>query len=374
MKILVAAYYEFIKNMRDIKMLACLFIFPILITYILGNVVGGYFMTDIENRISIGYINEDIGQVGKEYDSFLQIKEIKNRLNITKFKNKDEAKGALDKGEIHAAIYLPYNLTENLKDGRSSSIELYGKKNLEFIESVTGSFVSSYNAVNTVILSGNMPSKVNYSSSIQRIQYTKFSKLPSVMDYYAVLELFNVLILGAILGALIISRDDNSDMHIRISSLPTGKFTITVGRILGSSLFLFSVSIIIMLFTKYVYHANWDGNMFIILGTLFAFSMISVGLGVLVKLLVSSFSSALLIILLIMMFFGVVSGAISPIYADGKISMLSPNYHAKILIFGTIYGYSKAIMLKSTAYLLGFIVLIFGASKILVGRVKHDNI
>jgi len=374
MKILVAAYYEFIKNMRNIKMLACLLIFPILMTYILGNAVGGYFDTDIKNRISIGYINEDIGQVGKEYDSLLQSKEIKSRLNITRFKNKDETKGALDKGKIDAVIFLPYNLTENLKNGESSNIELYGKKNLELIESITGGFISSYNAVNTVIASGNVPSKVDYSSAIQRIYYTKASKIPRVIDYYAVLELFNVLILGAIFGILIILKDDNSDMHIRISSLPTGKFTIVIGKILGSSLFLFSISIIVMLFTKYVYGVNWDGNMLIILGTLLAFSIISVGIGVLVKLLMPNFSSALMIVLLLMMFFGVVSGAISPACANGKIGMISPNYHGKILIFGTIYGYSKTIMLKSTIYLLGFIVLIFGTCGVLMGRGNYDNI
>lgn len=373
MKILVAAYYEFIKNIRDIKMLTLLLIFPILITYILGNAVGGYLNADIKDRIPIGYINEDIGQVSKEYDSFLQNEEIRNRLNIIEFKSKDEAQGALDNGKIDAVIYIPYNLTENLKKGKHSSIEIYGKKNLEFIESITGGFVSSYNAVNTVISSGNMPSKVD-SSSIQRIHYTKASKLPSIMDYYAVLQLFNVLILGSIFGLLIISKDDNSDMHIRVSSLPTKKLTITIGRILGSSLFLFFISIIIVLFTKYVYHVNWDGNMLIILGTLLIFSIISVGLGVLVKILVPGFSSALMIILLLMMFFGVVSGAVSPVYASGKISLLSPNYHAKLIIFGTIYGYSRAIMLKSAAYLLGFIALIYGTCGVLMGRAKYDYI
>lgn len=374
MKVLFAAYYEFIKNLRDIKMLACLLLFPIGITYILGHAVGGYLDTDIKGRISIGYINEDSGEVGKEYDSFLQNIEIKNRININVFKNKAEAQESLDEGKIDTVIYLPKDLTESLRSEKPSNIELYGKKNLEFVESITGGFVSSYNAVDTVMSTGNMPSKANYSSSIERIYYTKSSKTPSAIDYYAVLELFNVLILGAIFGVLILSRDDNSDMHIRMSSLPTGKFTITAGRILGSSLFLFSISAIVMLFTKYVYHANWEGNMIIILGTLLSFSIISVGVGVLVKLLIPNFSSALIIVLLLMMFFGVVSGAISPAYADGKISMISPNYHGKILIFGTIYGYSKTIMIKSAIYLLGFIVLIFGTSGVLMRRSKYDNI
>jgi ABC-2 type transport system permease protein len=374
MKILYVAYYEFIKNLRDIKMLSCLLLFPICITYILGHAVGGYFDADIKDKISIGYINQDSGQVGKEYDSFLQNSEIKNRLNINIFKDKAEAQVALDKGEIDAAIYLPKDLTESLKSEKTSNIELYGKKNLEFVESITEGFVSSYNAIDTVIASGNTPSKINSSSNVERIYYTRSSKTASTIDYYAVLELFNVLILGAIFGVMIISKEDNSDMHIRLSSLPTRKFTLTAGRILGSSLFLFAISVFVMLFTKYVYHANWDGNIFIILGTLFAFSLISVGVGVLVKLFTPNFSSALMIVLLLMMFFGVVSGAISPSYAYGKICLLSPNYHGKILIFGAIYGYSKTIMLKSAIYLLSFIVLIFGISGVVMRRSKYDNI
>lgn len=374
MKILIAAYYEFMKNMRDIKMLACLLIFPIVITYMLGNALGGYLSTDIEDKIPVGYINQDNGVIGKEFDTFLKSTEIQKRLIITTFKNDTEARIAADTGKVDAVISIPAGLSEKLMKGNKASIDLYGKKNIEFIETLARSFISSYNAVNSIISLGEKPLHADTQSSITKINYTKDSKMPQIIDYYAVLELLNVLILGGVFGILIVTKSQNSDMHIRTHALPTSKFTLTSGRILGSSMFLTVISLVIIAFTKYVFHVNWNGNILIIMGTMFLFSLISVGIGVLTGTLIPGFSTSLMIVLLLMMTFGIVSGAISPSVANGFIGMLTPNYHAKILILGTIYGYQKGIMLESVAWLLCFITVIYGLSAIVTRRRSYDNI
>jgi ABC-type multidrug transport system permease subunit len=173
---------------------------------------------------------------------------------------------------------------------------------------------------------------------------------------------------------MIVTKQDNSDMHIRTHSLPASRYTLILGRILGSSAFLFAISIAVIFFTKYAYGVNWNGNIFVILGTLFAFSIISVGLGVLIGLIIPGFATSLMVILMLVMFFGIVSGAISPTVADGVIAMLSPNYHAKIIIFGSIYKYPTSVIMESVIWLAGFITVIYGTSAALIGRRKYDNI
>jgi ABC-2 type transport system permease protein len=88
MKVLVVAYYEFIKNLRDIKMLAFLIIFPVITTLILGTSIEGYFSGDSAKRISVVYINKDKGAIGKEFDKFLENEEIIKRLDIKRLNDK----------------------------------------------------------------------------------------------------------------------------------------------------------------------------------------------------------------------------------------------------------------------------------------------
>lgn len=368
MKIIVTAYYEFIKNLRDIKMLACLLVFPILITFLLGNALGGYLSKDSPDKIPVGYVNMDRGTLGDEFNKFLQNEEIKKRLQITNFDNRGEAQAAVEGSRVDSVIYIPSS------GGERVTIELFGKKNVEFVEGITRSFVSTLNSVTAVISSGGIPQAVEEESSLQRMYFTKDASAPKIMDYYAILELLQVLVLGSIFGISIVTRSSESDMHVRVHSLPASRFTLTLGRVLGSSLYLFAISIVVILFTKYVYGVNWNGNQLVILGALLSMSIISVGIGVLVGTLVPSFSTALMIVLLLMLFFGIFSGAISPASAEGSLGKFIPNYHAKILILGTIYKYPRGVMLNSMLWLGGFITVIYGLSSALIRRIKYDNI
>jgi ABC-2 type transport system permease protein len=373
MKVLIAAYYEFIKNIRDIKMLAVLIIFPMITTVILGNSVGKFLSKDSSKRITVGYINKDTGSVGNEFEKFLNSTEIKKRIEIVNFSDKSLGLTAIDNGKINTMIYLARGLSQEVQAGKKQSILIYGKNNVEFVESLVDSFTSIENAVNAVVSTGGVL-KTNSGSSIKRIFYTKDAKMPKPIDYYAVLNLLQMLILGGIFGVFITTRDYGSDMHIRIHSLPVSRWTLVGGRILGSVNFLFLSSIIIMMFTKFVLGANWDGNIFIILGTLYVFCSISVGLGVLIGFFIHNFSTALMLLLILMMFFSTVSGAISPSVTNLNLGVLAPNYHAKLMIFGTIYGYSRQVMQNAALWLGGFMLMIYGICGVVIGRAKNDNI
>lgn len=372
MKILTAAYYEFLKNIRDIKMAAILLIFPIITVYILGNAVGSFFSGDID-RIPVDYVNKDKGIIGAEFDKFLHNKQIKEKLEIISYMNKEDGQKAINEGIVDAMIYLPSNLSKEIIKGNRQSIILSGKKNVEFLESITSGFISSYNSLHAVISVSGKPVLPSNKENVKRIFYTNDAAMPNTIDYYSVLTLLQMLIIGGIFGVFIVTRSANSDMHIRINSLPVSRWKLITGRVVGSTIYLFSSAIVFILVTKYIYNANWGGNIFIILGTLLAFCAIAVGIGILIGVLVPSFTTALMIILLLTMFFGTVSGAITPINSS-DISIITPNYHAKILLFGTIYGYSKQVMIESTLWLIGFIAVIYGFSTFLIREAKYDNI
>lgn len=374
MKVLISAYYEFIKNLRDVKMFAILIIFPILTIYILGNSINDFLTTDTDKKIAVGYVNQDTGITGQEFDKFLDSKDIRDRLEVISFGDKSQGQKALDSGTINTLIYVPSELSQNLSKGTKQSIHVYGNKNVELIEYVVSGFTTSFNAVKAVVSSGGKPAVLLPESSIKRVYYTKNASTPSAIDYYSVLTLLQMLLLGAIFGVFIVTRSYGSDVHIRINMLPVNPGAVVLGRILGSTLYLLLAAVITMVFSKIAYNANWDGNLIVILGAFLLFSCISVGIGVLSGLFLRSFGAALMIIMLLSIFLATASGAISPASTMESISFISPNHHAKILIFGAIYGYSSDIMLGAALWLFGMITVIYGAAAVFLRRVKHDNI
>ncbi len=375
MKVLIAAYFEFIKDMRDIKMFLFLVIAPLLTTMILGTAVQGYFSGDIGKKISVGYVNQDIGVIGKEFDKFLKNDEINKRLIVKKYEDKAEAQKNLNDSKIDVCIYLPQDLSQSLSGENRETIKIYGKKNIEFIESIVRGFTASYNSAEALISIGEKPSTVTASpGSIKRIYFTKDMVVPKAIDYYGVLTLLQMLIVGALFGVFITTKDDNTDLHIRTHALPVRKASLMLGQIIGSVAYVFIGAVLDVLCTKLLFGVNWNGNPLIILGTILMFSCIAVGLGVLTGSLLSNFSTAIMLIMLLMIFFGIFSGSISPVSVNETVKNFIPNYHAKILLFGTIYGYSRQVMLQAALWLTGIMVFIYGAAGLSVRRRKYGNI
>jgi hypothetical protein len=375
MRVLITAYFEFVKSLRDIKMFIFLVITPIVTTFILGTAVENYFSNDTIKRILVGYVNKDSGVVGQSFNKFIQSEDIGKRLKLVNFYEKAEGESGLDKGNIEVLIYLSKDLTESLKSGDKKDIQLYGKKNVEFVESIVAGYTSTFNASNaTISIGGSLEVEAVQASNITRIFYTKDKVTVRAIDYYAVLVLLQMLILGAIFGVFITSRSYDTDIHIRIHSLPVRKETLILGKVIGSVAYLFIASTITILSTKFLHGVNWNGNPIVIASTVLAFCIIVVGIGVVIGLLIPNLSAALMTILLIMIFFGAFSGSISPAYINDKVSFLIPNYHAKVLLFGTIYGYSKEVMLESALGLLAIMTVIYITAVIVIRRNRYDNI
>lgn len=220
----------------------------------------------------------------------------------------------------------------------------------------------------------NTLSVESINQTIERIHYTSNETMPSMIDYYSVMTLLQMLIIGAIFGVNIMHKSAKSDLQIRYQSLPISRWSLHMGQVTGSVIYLFILSTAILLFTKYVYGANWDGNFLIIAATMLVFCAIAIGMGLLIGNFVKSVPTALMIVMLLMMFFSKVSGAITPLGADEIWGTLTPNHHAKNIIFGTIYGYETNTIAESALWLGGFLLVIYGAVAVCIGRMRHDNL
>lgn len=367
MKILMIARQELIRNLRDIKMIAILTIFPILTIFIVGNIQSD----SASVTVSVGYVNEDQQSIGEAFDSFVDSDEVKENFDIVTCKSLKAAKDKVKTGDIDCYIYLPEKLSEQVMNGKEENIVIDGNKNVDLVDSVVNSFVTTLKTTTTVVALGETIETPNTDNvDIQRISTKEGKGKPDSIDYYSIVMLLEMLIIGSVFGVFISNQPEDSDINIRLYSLPVGRVKLMAGRTLGSIGSLFLSAMVTFLFSKFVYNANWDGNIFIILSVILIFSAIIIGMGIIIGMFVSSYTTAFIFVLLLMIIFGIVSGAISPGTSISGLNNFIPNYHAQNLLFGTIYGYPKEIVYQSW---IGLIAFFAGIYAIVIMMIRREN-
>lgn len=373
MKFLVAAGYEFLKNLRDLKMIVFLIVFPIVTIYLIGSAVQGFFEPDTGRVIEVAYVNEDEGVIGRGFDAFFGSEEIKDSLKISKYDSAEEGEKALSDGSGTVLVSVPEGLSDSIMRGESGSVEVSGNTGLDIVETMVNSYTSSVNANMAAAEAGLKPVAAERADAVIRVDRTKNGSYPSLIDYYAILILLEALVIGAIFGAYISARNYDSDIHIRIHALPVHSMTLLFGRVLGSVAYLLLTSAATMLFTGCVYGVNWGGNLPVMLGALALFCTVMVGIGVVCGRVLKKISTAIMMVFALMFFFGTVSGSVSPLSGATALGFLTPNYYAKILLFGSIYGYSDHVMINSALWLAAIAAAVYALVIVLMRRVQHDN-
>lgn len=373
MKVLWCAYYEFIKNIRDIRVLVALIAFPISIILMLGTVFDGKLSNDFKDKIPVGYVILDNSDVGKGFETLLTTPEISNIIDAKQYSTKDDAMTAVEKGKIDNYFVVPVDITNKLHNGETVTVNIEGKKNIELVQSLLEGYVSKSNAYSIAMNITKTPIVEKSATYFERVSPLD-KKLPKAIDFYSVLTLLQMMSLASMLGIFIVSRNKDSNIHIRLYALPISKWTVIYGRVIGSSLFLFISCSVTVVFTKYVYHANWDGNLILIGGVLMAFSLLCIGIGILLGSLIKSIASAIGTSFLIMFVTSTAAGSTTPSAAIPSLNIINPIYYAKVLIFGELYSYPNSIMLKSALGLLVMIVVVYFLSFLKLRRVNYDNI
>jgi ABC-2 type transport system permease protein len=374
MKFLVTAWHEFLKNIRDIKMLAFIVVFPIVVSYLVGTAAEGFFKEYDGKAIEAAYVNDDGGAAGRAFDQFINAREVKDMVDARPYPGIDEGRKALSDGTCTALIYLPEGLSESVLQGSGGKIELEGGDDVEYINALASSFASTFNTNLASVQAGGGPIKAERIDATVRVNRTAGGASPRLIDYYSVLLLLQALVFGGIFGAHITARNYGSDIHIRNYALPVRPWTLLFGRIAGSMVYMLIASAVTILFTKFVYGVDWGGKVTVMIGTLAVFCFISIGLGVICGKIFKKVSTSMAAIFVLMFFFGTVSGSVSPRSGTTAFGFLTPNYYAKELLFGTIYGYPDQVMIRAALILAAFAAAICTAIILLTRRAHYDNI
>ncbi|MEN8907325.1 MAG: ABC transporter permease [Clostridiales bacterium] len=376
MLILKVAYYEVLKYIRDIRIMAILIVFPNLLFIFVGTGLESVISNSTDSKFNVGIVNLDKEFVGKSFDAFIQKKEIIELLDIKKLNSKDDGLNSLENDSVNFLIFIEENTTKKLQDEKNNgniNIQLYGKTDLMYIESLVNNFIESIKTQNATMKLVRNPVIIDKEDNIEKIN-SKTTKIPDAMDYYAILNTLQILFLGAVFGVLITSKKQNSDIEIRNNLLPIRKFNFILAKTIGCTFLLIIISIIVVLCSKYIFDANWDGNYLLIIGTLILYCVISIGFGLLIGLFTKKMINGLGLVGLLSTAFGMMSGSLVPVNIPKYFTLINPNYHARQLLFGIIYNYPKNILIEALIVLCIFVLILYGTTILLFRRYSYDNI
>ncbi|MFD3448279.1 ABC transporter permease [Microbacteriaceae bacterium 4G12] len=335
MNIFNIAIKEIKSDFRDIRTLVFMLAFPVVLMLILGTALTNAFNGNSQSikDIQVLYKDEASSTFSQSFEAFAKDAS-KSGIHFKKASNDIDGKEEVKQNKY--AGYIEMN-----KDG----VKLYesDRNSIEgsIIEGMLTTFVDKYNVavevakvdpgkVSTVISSGNHDDYIKETS-------LQAAKKPGSMDYYAIAMTTMIALYGGMGACYLIRGERLRKTGDRLIAAPVSKAEIFVGKILGSLVVNALCLLLVVVFSKFVYKANWGdhlGVVFLILLTE-VFLAISFGLGI--GYITKTGEASKAIIMVVVQVASIFGGAYF-VVEENMITNLSPLTWANTAIMKIIYA------------------------------------
>ncbi|KAF0193961.1 MAG: ABC-2 type transporter [Bacillota bacterium] len=365
MKLLTIIYYSALRNLKDRRMLLIMLIMPIILIAILGMALDSMFAPRQIEKSSVAYLNADIGPSSNQLTSYLASEQVRTFINVTPVTCFEAGQAALDSGSAEAFIYVPPDFSQNLMRTEGARIHLHTSLQTPLIKGFLSNYVDAQNSALVVTTMG-APLGFTYHDYFDEAAISLEGKAPRAIDYYSIQTLLQVMLMGGWYGISSVKDDGDMNTHVRLHTAPISPWTHLLGKVLANVVVLCLQSSVVVIFSKYVYGANWSGNALLIVSTLLVFSILTISIGFLMGGLFKESNKAFGALWCLMLFFSIIAGALGNTDM-GKLARLSPNYYAKTALFGTIYGGSPDAI-HSSILVLSLVTLTVFTAALALGR------
>lgn len=382
MNIITIALVDMKRVLRDKKTLMYMLLLPIILISILGTALGSVFSVNSLERINVGYINEDKGDLSKSFDEFLEYKEIKEILNYKKIVSLEEGQNLLEDKKISAIVHITKDYSKTLKENNETLIEIIGIDSGSFSYTVVKNVIESYiEYANSYMAISNIEAK--------KVEFKKYDiiknesietkgNMPRAIDYYAVTMMVMIILYGSSYGTQFMVELKSLPIGKRISAAPINAREMVIGKALAAIMSMSFQVLALIGFSKYVYKANFGENIMVVLFICFTLIVFSITLGVALS---SMFNNELLadkILSMLIPIFTLVSGGYFKISVPdssilaSKIMYLSPSYLAQRALFSSIYK-GNSLYIKETIFILwGFSIVFLLVSIVFQRRKEYE--
>lgn len=276
MSVLIIAFKTIKQTFRNKQAVIMGLLFPIVLIFILGTVLSGAFSDSTTFKdISVAYLEQDSGYLSKGFDGFI---DKGNSIGIKYSKVNTEAEGlkAVKNGKSTGLLEIN---DKGMKLYKSDLAGIQGS----VVESIMKSFLQRYGAVIEIAkvnpgALNEINNNTSYEGLVTNISLNNKAK-PEAMDYYAVTMLTLIILYSSMTGMYSIAGERIAKTQDRLFCAPVSKYKILMGKILGTIIYSALQIVLIIAFSKFVFHAYWGDH----LGTVFiialAESVMTVSLG-----------------------------------------------------------------------------------------------
>lgn len=372
------------RHLRNITPFIMQVIGPLVMIIILASVMQGNFRaSSFFSPVNTVVVNNDSnGQAAQNFIAFLNNSDMKKLIKVTVLQNINNAEQQLREGKFDAVIEISSDYNKNIETGDFSGIKTFlisnDKTSYQIISSILNSWNNNSAAIQIALKSGKTMNQItqdlNSSNKIvEDMPLTSNGSLPKSIDYYSVTIAVMTLMFTGVLSLDRIQRDFLSGMKNRFLMTSSRLGTIMSGEIIGITLMAFLQSVIVVIFTHFVYGANWGSNIVLTLGILFIMTFFSQMLASVLAIAMNNANAAQGIISTLAMGFCFISGGFYTNPFGGLVGRFlstygTPSSLAQTAIFGNIYGGSMQVIFLCMGILSGLSLILLGFAVLLAKR------
>lgn len=358
-------------KVRDRKAFIRTMLLPIVLILILGTALKSTDAFSVKDfgKTTVYYLNDDKNEISKNFDTFLKNKEIKDILDVKAVSSYEQGEKLVNAGKGTALIYINKDYSNNIENDKKAKIQLYEDKTNNVRNGIIENVIDSFNSgANTTMVSSKIAKKnIGYETSenVSENYLDIAGKTPRAIDYYAITMLVLTLMYGTSYGCLDLDDLFFKKVGERIKTTATGTMQHLVGLVLGEIFFLMLQAIALILFTKYVYGANWGSNPITILLAMLGLSTLATGIGIMFGAIMGDVDKGAGLLRILVPICTFVSGGYYKVsIGDSALLNYVPNKLAQTSLFNTIYDGSKMVAQNSiiTMFIMAAIALIIAAA------------
>jgi|SRR5690625_100388 len=382
MKVFWTIFFTSIKrHTRIITPLIMQVTMPLVLIIILGSVFNQQLSVESTiDPVKLAIINENDHTDAEELVQFLTSDELDELIDVTVQKNLDAAKKDLH--DMHVDVILHID-KDAFSDEKQNGIAVYmdNKNNEDAAQMLTGmleGWQDNQAAISLQLQEGVPLSDITDAldtapASIKASSFTAEGKVPEAIDYFAVTMIVMTLVFTGILTLVRISEDFLKPMGWRLKSTPVPISITLAGNIMSNIIIGFVQTVIVLLFTKWVYGVDWGSNWWIILGTLFLLATFGHLLASTLVLGLRDENAANGVFFLFAMGLPFLAGAFHPSLIGGSIGQFlatygTPQSLAQTTIFSSIYGGDVAMIALCKGILALFSLILLVCTVLLARR------
>lgn len=368
-----AFFYTLKENTMSISLISIMLIFPIILIFILGNALSGYFKQANIPKMNIIIVEENLKP--SIYDTILKYDKTLSKLfNAEIFSSKSAALKKYSSSNKYIAV-VAFNEHKKISSYYSAfgnfDIEVISKEgSLEagFVKVYFSIFVNYFKFARSIYTPSDIPKDIGFESAFS-------GHFPSALDYYAVAMVVMMALYGSFGGIAVIEEERRQNTLLRLFASPKSPYAIFIAKAFAQMVFLYAQLCLIVIFSKYIYHANWGKDLKLIFLLLLVYSIFAILFGVLVALVAKNYMiSNVLVSSVAIVFTFLAGGYVRVDLGDGFLSSLReflPNYAVQSALFSVIYNPTDTSHFKNAlVYLILLCLCIFITCTLLMRKVK----